>query len=368
MSQIQTVLLLIGALQGFLLFMLLVSDKRVNYASKILGIQCLLIATSFSLPLIVETESSSFTWLIGPLVFLPACYGGLTYLYCRTAITGLPLRRSDCLHLLPLALCYAINYDILFSPEKALHFVRLLDSALLVKTITKIIIFSQIVIYTMLTIKMVSHSHTKARQTLSSYNPDIFRWLWSLIIFTVSFWALSIFFNFVSRVHGVNTFAYLLLVLMVYFIAIAQWRNPSLFHIRQLATQPETKTGKKQSDGLIDQETRSTILKTAKQRVQEQALYRDSDLTLSTLAEEIGVSPHYLSETLNQHSGKNFNQFINEYRVAEVCQTLEQESERKLFDLALDAGFSSKSSFNAIFKKLTGETPSQYRKILAKKL
>ena len=61
---------------------------------------------------------------------------------------------------------------------------------------------------------------------------------------------------------------------------------------------------------------------------------------------------------------KNFNRFINEYRVSEVCLQLEQGSDRKLIDLAMDAGFSSKSSFNATFKKLTGQTPSQYKRQL----
>ena len=365
MSQTQTFILAIGALQGFLLFALLLSDKRVNYASKILGMQCLLIASTFALPLIVETESNYLIWLIAPLVFLPACYGSLSYLYCRTAITGTPLKPLDALHLIPLILCYLINYDILLSPADALHFVRLRDEALPVKMVTKTIIFIQILVYTWLTIRMVSRYHTKAKQTLSSYNPDIFKWLWALIVFTVSVWSLTIFFNYISRIHSLNTLAYLLLVVMVYFIALAQWRNPSLFHIKQLAAQPHTqahsRVDNKSTDGLIDKETRSSILQIVQRKVEEQNLYRNSELTLGSLAEEVGVSPHYLSETLNQHSGKNFNQFINEYRVAEVCQKLEHESERKLIDLALDAGFSSKSSFNAIFKKLTGKTPSQHR-------
>jgi len=366
MSQAQTTLLAIGAFQGLLLFVLQISDKRVNYASKLLGIQCLFIATTLALPLIVEAGNSSFSWLIGPLVFLPACYGGLTYLYCRTAITGLPLKRIDLLHLLPLAICYLINSSILFYPEKALHFVKLPDEALLTKTITKVVIFSQIIVYTLLTIKMINQYQTKAKQTLSSYNPDIFKWLWALIIFVVSTWVLFIFFNFISRIQSINTLGYFLLVLMVYFIAIIHWRNPSLFHIKQLAAQLETQSSNKPSEDLIDQETRSSILRSVQEQVKEQTLYRNSEITLAILAEEIGVSPHYLSETLNQHSGKNFNRFINEYRVAEVCQQLEQKSERKLLDLALDAGFSSKSSFNAIFKKLTGQTPSQYRQSLKK--
>jgi len=365
MSQTQTFILAIGALHGLMLFALLLSDKRVNYASKILGVQCLFIASTFALPLIVETESNYLIWLIAPLVFLPACYGSLSYLYCRTAITGMPLNPLDALHLIPLALCYLINYDILFSPVDALHFVRLRDEALPVKIITKTVIFIQILVYTWLTIRMVNRYHTKAKQTLSSYNPYIFKWLWALIAFTVSVWSLTIFFNYISRIHSLNTLAYLILVVMVYFIALAQWRNPSLFHIEQLAAQPDSqaRVDNKSTNGLIDKETRSSILQIVQQKVEEQNLYRNSELTLASLAEEVGVSSHYLSETLNQHSGKNFNQFINEYRVAEVCKQLELESERKLIDLALDAGFSSKSSFNAIFKKLTGKTPSQHREL-----
>jgi len=368
MSQAQIIILSIGGFQGFLLFALLISDKRVNYASKLLGIQCLLIATSFILPLIVEAGNGLFTWLIGFLVFLPACYGGLAYLYYRTAMTGLPMRRSDLLHFLPLAVCYLINYDILFSPAQALHFVRLPDNALLVKIITKTIIFGQIIVYIGLLIRLVNHYQTKAKQTLSSYNPDIFKWLWSLIVFMVSFWALKIFFNYISRIHNVNILADGLLVLMVYFIAVAQWRNPSLFHVKQLKkelVQSNPSDTNKPTEGLLDLELRSKLLSLVQTKVKEQALYRDSELTLTTLAEQVGVSVHHLSETLNQEGGKNFNQFINEYRVEEVCRQLQQKNDRKLIELAMDAGFSSRSSFNAIFKKFTGETPSVYRQKIA---
>lgn len=368
MSQTQTLILAIGGFQGFLLFTLLVSDKRVNYASKLLGLQCLFIAFTFMLPLIVAAGESHFSWLIGFFLFLPACYGALIYLYCRTAITGSSLKYIDSLHLLPLAICYLLNYDIMFSPEKALSFVRMSDTTLLRHTVTSAVFYGQIVVYTVFLIRMVSRYQTKAKQTLSSYNPDIFKWLWSLILFVVSIWALKIFVHF-NRVPSINMLADFLLVIMVYFIAIVQWRNSNLFHIRQLTTQLTTQSeqgaapsSRKSSDGLLDQDTRLSMLQLVQKQVKEQALYRDSELTLATLAEQVGVSLHHLSETLNQYGGKNFNHFINEYRVAEVCQKLDQKSERKLIDLAMDAGFSSKSSFNAIFKKLTGQTPSLYRR------
>ncbi len=389
MSQAQTLILSIGGFQGFLLFTLLVSDRRVNYASKLLGLQCLFIATTFALPLIVNAGESGLTWLVGVLVFLPASYGALTYLYCRSAMTGSPLKTTDVLHLLPLAICYLLNYDLLFSPSKALSFVTEPETTLFRHDVTKVIFYGQAFVYTASLVRMISHYQTQAKQTLSSYNPDIFKWLWSLTVFVVSIWSLKVLFYFMHSKPALNILADCLLVLMVYFIAVVQWRNPSLFHVRQLATQlssqlliqrtpepivseqvktkaecPTQNNNKSTSKGLLDQETRSSILQLVQGHVEEQALYRNSDLTLATLAEQVGVSVHHLSETLNQTGGKNFNLFINEYRVAEVCQQLEQKSERKLIDVALDAGFSSKSSFNAIFKKLTGQTPSLYRRQL----
>jgi len=83
------------------------------------------------------------------------------------------------------------------------------------------------------------------------------------------------------------------------------------------------------------------------------------------LSELIGVSTHHLSEALNQHEGKNFYQFINDYRVSYVQKMLAQEQTAKILDLAMTAGFSSKSTFNAVFKQTTGLSPTQYRQTLS---
>ncbi|WP_169931479.1 hypothetical protein [Pseudidiomarina aestuarii] len=68
-SQTQSLILAAGAFQGALLFALLVSDMRVNYASKLLGVLCLLIATALVLPLIVASGDGPLAWLIGFLCF-----------------------------------------------------------------------------------------------------------------------------------------------------------------------------------------------------------------------------------------------------------------------------------------------------------
>ena len=91
--------------------------------------------------------------------------------------------------------------------------------------------------------------------------------------------------------------------------------------------------------------------------------YMKSDLTLTQLAESLRVSAHNLSEVINIHMRQNFFDFINQYRVEQVKKDL-ADSQKQHFTflaLALEAGFNSKSSFNAIFKKHVGMTPSEYR-------
>jgi AraC-like DNA-binding protein len=91
--------------------------------------------------------------------------------------------------------------------------------------------------------------------------------------------------------------------------------------------------------------------------------YRDSELTLLSLATKLSLSPHHLSQLLNERVGKNFYDYINEYRVDEVKRELvnPQKSNFTILAIALECGFNSKSTFNTCFKKNTGLTPSQYR-------
>jgi AraC-like DNA-binding protein len=92
-------------------------------------------------------------------------------------------------------------------------------------------------------------------------------------------------------------------------------------------------------------------------------LYRKQDLTLQDLADATGASTHNLTEVLNTQLGKKFYDFVNDYRVKEVAERLADPASAHLTLLSLgeDAGFNSKSSFNAVFKKHMRMTPSQYR-------
>jgi AraC-like DNA-binding protein len=94
--------------------------------------------------------------------------------------------------------------------------------------------------------------------------------------------------------------------------------------------------------------------------------YLNSELTLGSLAELLSIPAHNLSEVINTQLNQSFFDFINSYRVNKVKYDLGDPSKNNLtlLAIAMEAGFNSKSSFNTIFKKHTGLTPSGYKKSL----
>ena len=100
--------------------------------------------------------------------------------------------------------------------------------------------------------------------------------------------------------------------------------------------------------------------------MREEKLYQNTELNMTLLAEKTGLSNGYLSQIINQKEGKNFFDFVNYYRIEEVKQKLNDAAfnHYSILGIALEAGFKSKSTFNAVFKKFTGQTPSNFRKQL----
>lgn len=104
------------------------------------------------------------------------------------------------------------------------------------------------------------------------------------------------------------------------------------------------------------------------QKTAAEKLYLDPALILSSLAEHIGINPHDLSYIINNGLEKNFYQFINELRTEEAKKLLLSEEAKLLdmFGIAIRAGFNSRTTFYASFKKATGITPTEYMKVNSK--
>jgi AraC-like DNA-binding protein len=90
--------------------------------------------------------------------------------------------------------------------------------------------------------------------------------------------------------------------------------------------------------------------------------YLNFNFNLSMLSNLSGYPPHTISEVLNGLFNQNFNDYVNNYRLEEF-KTLAGKKENKyktILSLAYDSGFKSKATFNNVFKKFTGKTPSQF--------
>lgn len=100
----------------------------------------------------------------------------------------------------------------------------------------------------------------------------------------------------------------------------------------------------------------------------EKKPYLNGELNARELAKELNISVNHLSETLSKKQNQNFFDFVNNYRVAAVKEKMQDPTFRQLTLLAIafESGFNSKTSFNMIFKKFTGQTPSQYYKSVNK--
>jgi len=367
-------LFVIGGFHGILLFCLLTIGNENTKANKILGVWCLCLGLFFLGILVnVQTSLNIFSFFINWNVYLPASFGALLYLYCRQAITDRSFSYIDILHILPVLSCYLLNIDDLFtSTEMKLAWATEPADKNDVSSLSQWITYSQAFIYLGFSFQMVNKYQREAKNNLADFNPEIFRWIWILLILTLSVWS----FKLVSSsetLYFLSVISDLIIIFLIYGVALAQWRNPKLFKINKIeeiiTSIQDTKANNVQTNSsssrLLDSSTRESILTRVKQFMDDEHAYKDSNLNLLGLSELIGVSTHHLSEALNQHEGKNFYQFINDYRVSYVQKMLAQEQTAKILDLAMTAGFSSKSTFNAVFKQTTGLSPTQYRQTLS---
>jgi len=138
----------------------------------------------------------------------------------------------------------------------------------------------------------------------------------------------------------------------------SQLQNPP----QDVSDLKQTESG---SNDLSDEAIAEIIVKMQSYMRQEKP-YLDPDFSVYSLALALNIPRRVLSQALNTGLSKNFYLYVNEYRIDEVKNLLKQSSEKQLtiLEVAFQAGFKSKSSFNSLFKQYCDMTPSQYRKMI----
>jgi len=155
---------------------------------------------------------------------------------------------------------------------------------------------------------------------------------------------------------------YTLIILFIFYIGYFGIRHQDMFtHNTNVVKSSHSLQEKYKKSGLREEALETGHKKLLEFMVSEKP-YLDPKLTLSDLANKLIVSPNQLSQIINQQEEVNFHDFVNRFRVNEFIGRATRNKSFSLLAHALDSGFNSKSSFNNIFKKHKGMTPSQFLK------
>jgi AraC-like DNA-binding protein len=128
-------------------------------------------------------------------------------------------------------------------------------------------------------------------------------------------------------------------------------------------TEEDNVSTKYQKSGLQKEEA-GKIHQQLRQLMEKEKTFSEEELSLSQLAQRLQIHPNYLSQVINTYEDKSFYDYINNLRIEEFKRLVQlpQNSRYTLLSLAFECGFSSKTSFNRNFKKITGLSPSAYLK------
>jgi AraC-like DNA-binding protein len=114
----------------------------------------------------------------------------------------------------------------------------------------------------------------------------------------------------------------------------------------------------------LDEEGLQEVMARLTELMKADQLYLDPDLSLPQLAERMDCSVNHLSQAINAGFGASFYDYVNGYRVGQAADVLRtgDTGSNAILDVAWTVGFNSISTFYAAFKKITGQTPAQYRR------
>lgn len=136
-----------------------------------------------------------------------------------------------------------------------------------------------------------------------------------------------------------------------------------LFFALKRYTHLFTKKPKKYTTSSLSKANSKKIKSQIEILFREKQYYRNPDLSLQVLVDELSFSKEHISQVINTEFKSNFNALINTYRVKEACELLKKNKGKKsnILQIGYFVGFNSKSSFNNAFKKQTGYSPTAYQ-------
>ena len=213
--------------------------------------------------------------------------------------------------------------------------------------------------------------HQKNTQDFSSNTQEIdLKWLEYIIIAILTITIAASILSFLFYDSPLSLYLGLSILATVYFIAYHLIKQKEIFplnekHREDLLSINEQELQVIRKRKIISEEKLVELKSKLNQHMNEQQPYLDNDINLAALSEQLGLTPHQLSYVINNGFNENFFQFINRYRVEKAKDLLlgTVSDKYSILGIAFESGFSSKTSFNTTFKKVTGKTPSEFKKI-----
>lgn len=282
-----------------------------------------------------------------PLVFL---IGPSIYFYVLLSRSGMShFRKSDLIHLLPFALCfiYLLPLYISSGPEKLTYIQTNMMNELgpdsyRIGGVRRI----QHIVYILLIIRVY---WKMSGNKISWHKPEL------LTIIFILIWSLDMyryFFDFNLSSGLINTVTLSVFTLIIVFVDLVQ---------------NSTKRKSKYVTSGMSEEARSILVDKIHNTLEKEKPYKNPDLKLSSFAESLNIQPTYLSQVINQDLGNSFRNLINNYRIEDAKKLLHDPEYNNLTieAIAIQVGFGSVSTFNKVFRELTGITPSKYKNTIS---
>ena len=349
-------------------FLLMFSRYKHKMADRYLAAVMFIVAFWNISLLIVELRIYQF--VIG-IIWVPLTYtlalGPCLYFYVRHMTrTGLTVEARVWPHFIPMVVQVGLFLAQVFIgiPQGKGYFQTELFQ--MVDPVINLLAITSLLIYGYFARAHIIQYHEWVRENYSHYYRYQMNWLIrlsSVFIFLMVIWLVYIIVDYALYDYKLTFQHYypfhLGLGIISIWLSVEAYNKPDIIYSdSDIKIQETNETTNSEPDG----ELLAKALWLNSQ-IEQNRLYLDPELSLKSLANTLDIHPNVTSKIINEGLGKTFSDCINEYRVLAVKRRLEDPKYDKdsFLAIAFDCGFNSKTTFNRIFKKYSGETPLQYR-------
>jgi AraC-like DNA-binding protein len=360
-------ILLLGAAQAAFLVALIVGKKNKTLPDAILAGWIVVLGIHHLLYSLLYQGIQVPVAMLNLNSGIPLVQGPFLYLYVDTLTSGRRrLRPVDALHFLPF-LCFS-GYVTLLLPSVASASSGTVSVFHLSGWITAVLLLSVPVYAVVALLGLRRHAAATLERYSERHGRDL-AWLRKIVIALLLLWAVVIATTLTppSLYPGLRHQMMIAATVFVYAIGYFGWRQfavmdrPELEMPAEEREEPLRTSPKYERSGLKAPEI-EVLIDRLTSHLELDRPYLEPGVTLMQIARNLGTTSNHLSQAINQGLNKNFHELINQRRVEDFKgRVLDSRNQhRNLLAVAFDSGFSSKSSFNRVFKQLSGLSPKQY--------